>query len=148
VLKKGQCHDIGRTICLECAGLAYKLADPGNFKNRIPKFGVTPICDSCADVPEPPEDRVIGYHCTGPPIKDGEKSEKLCLCLECRIAYNMERFQAADDRARSYLYMRDDKHGGIEYLPGMQIDCMKMSSVSMWEHKAQFGSETGNVCLV
>jgi hypothetical protein len=126
VLKNAQCHGVGRTVCSWCATEVCEIADPGSFQNRIPNFGVTPLCDSCANISKTAND-VVDCVCIGPPLKDGErKDEELNLCLECRIAYNIERFQFADDMARSYLFIKTNSHGTLEYLPEVGTKYMKL----------------------
>lgn len=135
LLKNSRCE---RAVCRFCAKRAYEMTDLGNYQNRALNFGVTPICDSYADkVPGTPAD-VVDCGCTGPPPvvveKKGDeplvllekKDDELWLCLECRIAHNLERMKAADDMARAYLYMKESKNGTPEYLPGMQIGRNKL----------------------
>lgn len=124
IVLKNQCR---RAVCRLCAKRAYEIAHLGNYQNRVLNFGVTPICDSCADkVPGTPAD-VVDCGCIGPPAKGGEKEDKkLWLCLECRIAHNLERLKAADDMARAYLFMKASRDGMPEYRPGMKISHMKL----------------------
>jgi hypothetical protein len=131
VLRQAPCHGAGRGVCSVCLTAAYELADPENFRNRVLNLGVTPICESHPGLPDG-FDGVVDCCCTGPPRKDGEKKEgELCLCFECRVAYNLERIHAANDMARAFLYMKDNKKQAIpEYHPEIGINAKTMPTCS------------------
>ncbi len=126
VLKKVQCHAVGRAVCSECANRAYWHAFPSSIYNGVPNFGVTPICDSCPVSAY--EDDLTECKCEGPLRRAGAMHDRdLCLCLECRRAYNVEKFQAADDMARSFMYVEKDKHtNALEYLPNAKVKHAKL----------------------
>ena len=121
VMKKAPCHGPGRAVC------RWRFADPGSLRSRVPNFGVTPICDSYLGLRRH-FDRQFDCGCTGPHKKDGEKpDDRLLLCIECRVQYNIEKLEAADDMARSFLYMKDNKRNTVpKYHPELGIQYSKL----------------------
>ena len=150
VLKKAPC-DGKRGVCEQCATGACLIADPGSLTQRFPNFGVTPLCGAC------PITWNFGVlkncKCTGLPLAAGEKHGwDLWLCLECRIAYNVEMAQYADDMARAYLYMKKNKHTNtLEYLPNAKISSAKLPACpcgnARLRTKIKFRESANGMCV-
>ncbi|KAF7506116.1 hypothetical protein GJ744_012267 [Endocarpon pusillum] len=150
VLKKAPC-DGKRGVCEQCATGACAIADPGDYPQTFPNFGVTPLCGACPISRDHGEGK--NCKCTGLPLAAGEKHAwDLWLCLECRMAYNVEKAQFADDMARAYLYMEKNKHTNtLEYLPNAKISSAKLPTCpcgnEMLSTKIKFRESVNGMCV-
>lgn len=124
VLKKAAC-DGNRGVCAHCRTDATHSAAYDGSKQCLPNFGVTPICDACF---VSTNSRILkSCRCVGLPMGAGQHGWDLWLCFACRLAYNVEHAQFADDMARAYLYMKKNKHTNtLEYLPNAKVSSAKL----------------------
>jgi hypothetical protein len=125
VLKNSPCNRVQRAVCYNCACHLRLMTEPGGYHNRLPNFGVTPLCDTCIAAAM---DYGKECKCTGLPLEIGQRHERdLWLCFECRIAYHLEQLQYADDMARAFLYMKKNKSTNLlEYHPATEIKRAKL----------------------